>query len=201
MYKPLFINFEGLDKCGKDTQADWLYEKMIELGRSVEISNEPTQDSEAGQRIWRILQHQEAAPSPEEMQLLYVADRALHVQNFIVPTLNQKKSVIEVRYLFSTLAYGVAFGVDYNVLKQPQLAFPIPDITLFIKISAAEAIRRLSLESGEAHYFEKEEKLKKIAAAYEQILPDWPNIVVINGEQSKEKVWSDIWEIVSKKLL
>ncbi|PJA92502.1 MAG: dTMP kinase, partial [Candidatus Komeilibacteria bacterium CG_4_9_14_3_um_filter_37_5] len=110
MHQPHFINFEGIDKCGKDTQADLLYEKMIELGRSVEFSSEPTKDSEAGQRIWRILQHQEAAPVPQEMQFLYITDRAEHVSNLIAPTLSSGKSLIEVRYLFSTLAYGVAFG-------------------------------------------------------------------------------------------
>ncbi|PJC02243.1 MAG: hypothetical protein CO073_00450, partial [Candidatus Komeilibacteria bacterium CG_4_9_14_0_8_um_filter_36_9] len=83
--------------------------------------------------------------------------------------------------------------VDYQLLKNANNGFPIPDLTFYIKISAQEAMRRLQLENGKAEYFEKEEKLQKIKEAYEIVIQDWPNVVIIDGERPPEEIAKDIW--------
>ncbi len=194
----IFINFEGIDKSGKGTQIELLKQKLTDLSYDFIDSSEPTRDSEAGRRIWRILEKKEQAPTAEELQLLYSEDRAHHVRDFIEPAIAQT-ILVEDRYFFSTLAYGVAFGVDYELLKKANNGFPIPDLTFYIKISAQEAMRRLQLENEKAEYFEKEEKLQKIKEAYEIVIQDWPNVVIIDGERPPEEVAKDIWQRPIKK--
>ncbi|MCR4280391.1 MAG: dTMP kinase [Candidatus Komeilibacteria bacterium] len=194
--KGVFINFEGIDGCGKDTQISLLTAKLQNAGKQFFVGLEPTYDSEYGLRIRRILRHEEAAPSATEMQQLYVHDRHWHVDRFIKPNLSAGAIVVENRYMFSTFAFGKAFGVDYELMKKWHADLPVPDLTFYLRLPASEAVTRIKGRGKGVDYFEKQEKLEKIASAYDQVLSDWKGIKIVDGSQSIDVIHHQVWEEV-----
>ena len=88
----LFIVLDGIDGAGRSTQTKKLGEYLEGLGREVLLTHEPTEASEAGRQIRRLLQSREPFDSME-MQKLFVADRAEHIAK-IKSWLDQSKTVL-----------------------------------------------------------------------------------------------------------
>src|SRR4030042_6658392 len=104
MKKGLFIVFEGLDGSGTTTQAELLRIYLKENGYKVEQTAEPSGNLIGGlvrgvlTRQWHL--------NPAGLQLLFAADRAHHLENFVLPALKKKQVIISTRYFFSSLAFG-----------------------------------------------------------------------------------------------
>jgi dTMP kinase len=116
-----FISFEGIDGCGKSTLLNQLSRWLEERGIAHIKTREPG-GTIIGERIRQIL----LDPSLEMMDqrtevLLYSASRAQHVQEVILPGLNEGKWVLADRYIDATLAYqGFGRGLDTDTLRSIQ---------------------------------------------------------------------------------
>jgi len=141
------ISFEGGDGCGKSTQlkltADWLRGQ----GKDVLETRQPGA-TPLGVEIRSLLLSGKFVPVPECELLLFLADRAQHVQTVIKPALANGQWVLCDRYSDSTLAYqlaarGLAEGVDLK----PMLAFAeagcTPQQTFWLDVSAEIALKRV----------------------------------------------------------
>ncbi|MBU2545166.1 dTMP kinase [Patescibacteria group bacterium] len=187
-YSGKFIVIEGLDGSGQSTQVSRLAEF---LGSETVITKEPTGDSESGRKIRKILgEHIEIDPS--EFQKLYVQDRKEHLDNLIIPALEQGKIVISDRYFFSTFAFGTAHGSNLEQLIELNNNFLYPDITFLLKVSPEICIKRIEKRGSHKDLFEKEEKLSKVWDVYKILPLRFKNIHVIDGEQSVEEVFEQI---------
>lgn len=149
-----FIVLEGIDGCGKTTIATLLAKK---LGNTW-ITKEPTS---ANKKIQAILRHQQSAPSPLELQKLYIADRLSHTKK--IKRILETRNVICQRYAMSTFAYGTAFGVSQKDLQHDFLK---PDMTFLLDIPVELAMKRIAGRKQDREYFEKKEKLAKIRKKY-----------------------------------
>lgn len=113
----LFITFEGIEGCGKTTQMKRLVERLDGCGVPLVATLEPG-GTAIGRKIRQILldRHNENL-SPLTELMLYVADRAQHVEEVIKPALNQGKWVICDRFYDATVVYqGSARGQDMNLI-------------------------------------------------------------------------------------
>lgn len=141
------ITFEGGDGCGKSTQlkltANWLKAQ----GKNVLETRQPGA-TPLGVEIRSLLLSGEFVPVPECELLLFLADRAQHVQEVIKPALAKGQWVLCDRYSDSTLAYqlaarGLAEGMDLK----PMLAFAelgcVPDQTFWLDVPAEVALKRV----------------------------------------------------------
>lgn len=193
------IVFEGLDGSGQSTQIALLEKYLKSKKIKVHTTTEPT-DNIIGGLIRGILTHQWKL-SNTGIQLLYSADRAHHLESEIMPALESGNIVISSRYYFSTIAFG-SLDNDFEWLESISSQFPEPDVTIFIKVSPKECIRRINQSRFRKEFFEKEKKLRKVMQAYEKISRDkkHKNFYTINGEQSIEKVFKDIVKIIDKVL-
>jgi dTMP kinase len=101
----LFLNFEGMDGCGKTTQARMVAERLRRSGYEVLESVEPG-GTPIGQQVRRILLDpaNEALCSRAEL-LLYFACRAQNVQQWVAPALERGAIVVTDRFTDSTMAY------------------------------------------------------------------------------------------------
>ena len=205
-YPGKFIVFEGIDGAGKTTQADLLFgflqrdEQQARLGHhGVHITQEPTTNLIGG--IIRSQLTHDWKSGPECLQLLFAADRMYHLGKEVLPSLEQGITVIDDRYLYSSIAYGTAAGCQEQWLAQINANALQPDIVFLLDVPAQVCIQRILAERHGIALFEKEKILEEVQANYLGLAKTYPNFCIINGDQTKEKVQSDIQAILAKHLV
>ena len=100
-----FITFEGIEGCGKTTQSILLAQYLHSLNYEVLLTREPGGPpiSEMIRKI--LLDKSNSEMLPQTELLLYMASRAQHTGEWILPALKEGKIVICDRYYDSSLAY------------------------------------------------------------------------------------------------
>ena len=143
-----FITFEGIDGCGKSTQARMLLD-VLNKTHSIEtiLVREPG-GTTISESIREILLHSNRGELGDRSEsLLMTASRAQLTQDVIIPNLELGKCVIADRYSDSTLAYqggGRGIDIDWLIDLNNYATFAlVPDITFLIDIRPEEALRRL----------------------------------------------------------
>ena len=112
MTRGLFVVFEGVDACGKSTQA-----RRVAAARGARFVFEPG-DTELGAQLRTVLLDAKVPMSASTEALLMLADRSHHVTTVIEPTLQAGTSVVADRFSHSTLAYqGYGRGADLERLR------------------------------------------------------------------------------------
>ena len=136
--KGLLITFEGGEGAGKTTLIEKLYEDLKQRGCSVIKTREPG-GTEIGKEVRNWLLHSRNVPLGKRTELLlFLADRAQHVDELILPALSQGAIVLCDRFNDSSVAYqGGARGIDLESVKE-LCAFAcdrlVPDLTLYLDL-------------------------------------------------------------------
>ena len=140
MAQGLFVVFEGIDACGKSTQA-----RRVAQDRGARFVFEPG-DTELGVHLRGWLLDATTPMSPTTEALMMLTDRSHHVTTVIEPTLARGTHVAADRFYASTLAYqGYGRGVDLTDLEAAtDLAIGEcrPDVTVLIDIDVDTANER-----------------------------------------------------------
>jgi len=142
-----FITFEGIDGCGKSTQAKLLLEYMNKSVVETILVREPG-GTNISESIREILLHSSSGQMGDRTEsLLMTASRAQLTQEVIIPNMDQGKFVIADRYSDSTLAYqggGRNLDIEWLIELNNYATFTLlPDITFFVDIRSEEALKRL----------------------------------------------------------
>ena len=141
----MFISFEGLDGCGKTTQAGLLADALRAEGREVVAVREPG-GTAAGERIRELLLDPHAHILPWAEALLYAAARAQLVAEVVRPALDRGATVIADRFIDSSLAYqGVARGLGVDrvlAVNEAATGGLYPDRTLLLELAGDAAAGR-----------------------------------------------------------
>lgn len=110
------MTFEGPEGAGKTTAIKAIAERLGAQGHDVLTTREPG-SGKVGQQIRSILLHGEAMHPRCEL-MLFLADRANHVETIIRPALAEGKFVLCDRYADSTVVYqGYGRGLDLDELR------------------------------------------------------------------------------------
>jgi len=165
----VFLTFEGIEGCGKSTQARRLAGRLRSLSVPLVLTLEPG-GTEAGRSIRQILlDSRNRDLSPLSELCLYEADRAQHVQQVIKPALEEGKWVISDRFFDATTVYqGYARRIDMDLIRtlnEKTSQGILPDLTFLldcpVEIGLERALKRESARSGpfqlEQDRFEREE--------------------------------------------
>jgi dTMP kinase len=186
----VFICIEGIDASGKTTHARRLVENLRSKAFDAVYTTEPT-SGEIGKIIrTNILQSQERVPSVIEA-LLFAVDRIEHVENMVKPALQEGKIVISDRYVYSSLAYQGAAGLDLKWIEEiNKFAIP-PDLAIYIDIPAEVVFERLRREKSVMENFQTQCKVREI---YLKLVEDG-KLIPINGNRPGNEVEKDILEI------
>jgi len=160
------LALEGVDGSGKTTQAQLLAVSLLQMGRKVVLTREPT-TGPVGQKLRRYLQGPARNLSPREELDLFLADRREHVDSVINPALAGGRMVITDRYYYSTVAYQGALGLDPGEILAANEAFaPRPDLVFLLLMSVPQALERLQRKRQVS---ELGPYLEKVAAIYETL--------------------------------
>jgi dTMP kinase len=181
--KPLFIVFEGIDGSGKTTQAKMLADRLAARGVRVLFTAEPS-DGSVGVYIKSLRMRAQ----PEEEARLFTEDRRDHLQRTIIPALEQGKTVICDRYVYSSAAYQGARGIDPRSILAENSEFALKaDITFLLEVGVELAMERIS--SGRSNTFttfETRSDLEKVDAIYGSLFD--PLLRRINGAGAPGRV-------------
>jgi dTMP kinase len=163
----ILLALEGVDGCGKSTQAELLATALRERGREVVLTCEPT-DGDLGRQIREYFQGPTRYLSPKEELNLFMADRREHVEEVIEPALAKGKIVITDRYYYSSVAYQGALGLDPGrILAQNEVLAVRPDLTVILTLPVAQALARLSGSPQRARQVSEDPAyLERVAAIY-----------------------------------
>jgi len=201
----MFITFEGLDGCGKTTQRDLLVARCIAESIPVLSTRDPG-GTEVGQALRQILLYHKGFVSNRAELLLYLADRAQHVDEKIRPALDAGQVVLCDRYLDSTLAYqGGGRGFDFETIGEMNRFASgglMPDLTLLFDGPADVLLARAG-KRGEADRLEQlaVDFFNATRAAYLQLAQADPQrIKVLDATLPIETLQEQVWETVRSYL-
>ncbi len=143
----LFITLEGVEGCGKSTQARLLVEHLEGRGVEVVLTREPG-GTALGERLREILLDiGQTGMRPETELFLYLASRAEHVAHVIAPALKRGSVVISDRFGDASVAYqggGRGLGVDLvRSLNETATSGVKPNISFLLDLDAGEGLGRL----------------------------------------------------------
>jgi dTMP kinase len=160
----MFISFEGLDGCGKTTQARLLADTLRGEGVDVVSTREPG-GTPLGEEVRRLVLHGDHV-APWAEVALYAAARAQHVEEVIRPALQRGATVLSDRYLDSSVAYqggGRELGLE-TVLELNLLAVGglVPDRTFLVDVDIETALARVG---------SKGDRIERAGTAF------WPRVV------------------------
>lgn len=183
----LFICIEGIDASGKTTHAHRLVENLLHKGFDAVYTTEPT-SGEIGKYIrTHILQGKERVPSMIEA-LLFAVDRIEHVENMIKPALQEGKIVISDRYIYSSLAYQGAAGLDLKWIEEINKFVVLPNLAVYIDIPAEVVFERLKREKSVMENFQNQRKVREV---YLKLVEE-RKLKLINGNRLGDEVEKDI---------
>jgi len=142
----MFITFEGVEGCGKTTQARMLATRLEERGLRTLVTREPGGAAISEQIRAILLDNKNDGMDPIAEALLYVASRAQFVAEVVRPALATGTIVICDRYTDSTLAYqGYGRGLPIETLQTLNRIATgglVPDRTFLLDLPVDEGLER-----------------------------------------------------------
>jgi len=200
-----FFTFEGIDGCGKSTQLELIARALKAKGFNCIVTREP-----GGTSISTKIRELLLSPDNKEMRiqtecLLYMAARAQHVREVIVPAVDRGDIVLCDRFEQATFAYqGYGRGLNIEFLREINKFATdglTPDITFIFDISVELSQKRLSsigkgrdrLESEGAEFFHKVRQGYLDAAE-----ADPQKIILLDGSKTVENLAEEVLGILCR---
>lgn len=208
----MFITFEGIEGCGKSTQINFLAKYLEHLGELSIVTREPG-GSQLGRRLRAMLLDCRQAPiAPYAELYLFLADRAQHIAEVIMPALGSDQPVLCDRYVDSTIAYqGYGRGLDLDDLKKVcrmECRECWPDLTLLLDLPVEIGLTRAGSRNKKAGTVISEGRFdaeslnfhNKVRDGFLALANEEPGrIKVINANQGPDEVFDACLAEVKEK--
>ena len=202
----LFITLEGIDGCGKSTQAALLAEKIEAAGREVVRLREPG-GTRISEKIREILLDPENAEMADECELLLLeASRAQLVRQVVVPALERGAVVLCDRFFDSTYAYqaGGRSLDDALVERCNELGCcgVHPDRTVVLDLDVERALARATADGTDRLEAEGVAFQQRVRDAYLRLArsePDRVRLVDADGgvDEVAERICSALADLLA----
>ncbi|MBC6973705.1 dTMP kinase [Bacillus sp. Xin] len=207
--KGLFVTIEGPEGSGKSTLITKLLPHFEKKEQKVIATREPG-GIVISEEIREILHKKEYTMMEARTEaLLYAAARRQHLVEKVMPALERNYLVLCDRFIDSSLAYqGYARGLGIDkVFEINRFATEdcMPGLTIYLDIEpevglariekdANREVNRLDMESMKFH--------KRVREGYLQLVDRFSDrIVVVNANQSMEKIMEEVIQLIEDKLL
>ena len=208
----MFITFEGIDGSSKTTQAtllsNWLNDKNIKHL----FTKEPgTIFSKECQQIRQLLLSPENNLSPKTELLLYLADRAQHVESCVKPALKKNEWVISDRYSWSTYVYqgyGRGLIAELGDFFKEMLNYAAqdlwPDLTFIMDVPVEIGLKRAKSFNTEfvgGDRIEKEEVQfhEKLRSGFLEIVKKSEKCVLLDATKTIEELHEEVKQVLKDR--
>lgn len=202
----MFITFEGGEGVGKTTLIAALQLFLASQGFQVMVTREPG-GTAIGKKIRQLLlENKDVEVAKRSELLLFLADRAQHVEEVILPFLKKGGIVLCDRFIDSTFAYqSETFKFnDLMMLNEYATGKLFPDKTFYLDLDPIVGLKRIESQRNSEldkielkglgyHSRVRNEFLKLV-----EIFPD--RMIKIDAAQSKEKVYNDVKSLIIELL-
>jgi dTMP kinase len=205
----MLITFEGIEGSGKSTQAKRLKAWLQQNNIPCILTREPG-GTDIGKHIRSLLldpNHTVMSPMTELM--LYMADRAQHLAELIIPAMKQGKMILCDRFYDATTVYqGIARQIDMKTILQLHhiiLADLKPAKTLLFDLPVEQGLsrawKRIHADQSEQNEnrFEKEsiQFHEQVRKGYLDLTTKEPDrFVIVDAGQSEKTVFDDVVSII-----
>ena len=219
----LFVAFEGCEGSGKSTQAERLYQRLLQLGEKAIVVHEPG-STQLGTYLRQYLKSKLPLTKEAEL-LLFEAARAQLVADELGPRLGEGYIVIADRFAASSVAYqGYGRRIDIEAVQRLNdfaTAGLTPGLTILLDVGPSEGLRRVGepqlrmaldptegAEVGrqdiEGHRRFEDEPLNfhtRVRDGYRQLAEADPEgWVTINAALTEDQVEELVWQAVAPRL-
>lgn len=198
----MLITFEGIEGCGKSTQVDLLFDYLTRKGYNVIKTREPG-GTVFGEALRDVALQKNIDVFPLSELLTIMAIRAQHVEELIMPALQDRKVVLCDRFVDASYAYqGYGRGIDLGIIETLNRLVTKgirPNLTVLIDCAAGLGLKRKAKDDRSLDRFEKESLSfhRKIRNAYLKLADeDQRRFFVVDG---KAKV-GDVHRIIKEKV-
>jgi len=182
----LFITVEGLDGSGKSTLAHALHECVTHMEYPAHITREPGGTS-VGSSIRSILHS--GVEDPQAEFLLFAADRALHMQQVVLPYRDAGYIVISDRSADSSCAYqGYGRGVSTQMIDSVNtwaMQSCTPDVVVYLYMKPEHVYDRIVQRNEQKTAFEREHAafFERVSAGFDDIFAQRNNVVYVDASK------------------
>lgn len=197
---------DGIDGCGKSTQAEtlvaWLRERGPGGAGEVLHLREPG-STPLGESLRGMLLSRGLDPTPAVESLLFVAARRQMLDEVVAPALARGAQVVCERFHGSTFAYQAAGGgVPEGLLLDLMRAWagaPEPDLTLWLDLDVERALARRGpasdrIEDKGAAY------QRAVAEGFRRYAQDSPRVVRVDANGDRDQVTAAVRREVERVL-
>ena len=189
--KGILICIEGIDASGKTTQAKLLVKNLKKRGFEAVYTTEPS-DGYFGQLLRkRVLQVEKRVP-PVVEALLFAVDRLDHIEREIKPALKDGKIIVSDRYVYSSLAYQSAAGLDLKWIEELNRWIVKPDLAIYLDVPAEVVVKRIKRERSVMETLQTQRKVREV---YLKLI-ERKNLLLLDGNRPVEEVEKEILERV-----
>lgn len=192
--KGVFICLEGLDGCGKTTQAKLLARRLRRSCDAI-YTAEPS-SGKIGRFIKKHCLHGDKRISGVVEALLFAADRFEHVENTLLPALKRGRIVVSDRYVYSSLAYQGATGLELEWIERINEHAVRPDLAIFIDVEPETVVQRLKPRKSVMENLETQRKVREVYVKF----VEKGELVRVDGNKSKSEVAADLATVVKRFL-
>jgi len=198
----MLITFEGIEGCGKSTQVDLLFDYLTRKSYNVIKTREPG-GTAFGEALRDVALQKNIDVFPLSELLTIMAIRAQHVEELIMPALQDRTIVLCDRFVDASYAYqGYGRGIDLGIIETLNRLVTKgirPNLTVLIDCAAGLGLKRKAKDDRSLDRFEKESLSfhRKIRNAYLKLADeDQRRFFVVDG---KAKV-RDVHRIIKEKV-
>jgi len=194
------IALEGIDGCGKSTQARLLADRLGAL-----LTFEPGATALGVSLRTLLLDPDRPVVDEHTEALLMAADRAQHVAEVVRPALERGTWVVTDRYAASTLAYqGYGRGLDLaelSLLIEWATGGLAPDLTVLVEVDPAVGQARRSGSVEDRMELEGDGFRRRVADGYRCLAERQDTAwLVVDGSGTVEEVAALVWAGVQDRL-
>jgi len=197
-----FISFEGPEAAGKSEQIKHISKYLKNKNIPFLVTREPG-GTLIAENLRKIILNKRYNISNTEELLLLMSSRLNHINNIILPALNNGKLVISDRFCDSTFVYqcyfnkfGVKKGIELHNLLLNKF---YPYKTFLFLLKPSTIVKRLKKRKKTNKYDKLDIKFhKKIIQGYKKLSSNNKRFVLVNADNSFEDIQNHLRKYILK---